>query len=351
MSWWLILLLVKRYYPLLQLFPLMSIFGYFHFTDSHENIRLENQHSCDLILFTADGCIPTYATGWEDCICGVFFWKSRTHQNHKNLRSFWSQPIPISRGAKPPLANEVRGILIWNPKNKDLEKGAACFSNCDWVFVFFLLSFPMGLETFHCKHSVSPVEQHPAFGDDGFSVSGFIWVSRWWLMGAVKCPSKEPEVVSYDQCNQTTVLLRLLLFGSWGVCWAAEGVIWGGKFCRWTRGCRSFNPHWMLEYTTETMFWTTLVIALRNGLSWYVLHHDFSAFVRLTDRCQGACSSFGKLYWFHGKSHSVTSIPCLHCWSSFCPPLIFIFFSRWRRRRQCITHLTCWVLTWPASAW
>jgi hypothetical protein len=42
-------------------------------------------------------------------------------------------------------------------KNKDLEKGAACFSNCEWVFVFFLLSFLMGLETFHCKHSVAPV--------------------------------------------------------------------------------------------------------------------------------------------------------------------------------------------------
>jgi hypothetical protein len=29
----------------LQLFPLMSIFGCFHFTESHENIGLENQHT------------------------------------------------------------------------------------------------------------------------------------------------------------------------------------------------------------------------------------------------------------------------------------------------------------------
>jgi hypothetical protein len=81
----------------------------------------------------------------------------------------------------------------------------------------------------------------------------------------------------------------------------------------------------MLEYTTETMFWTTLVTALRNGLSWYVLDHD-SAFVRLTIGCQGACSSFGKLYWFHGKSHSVISIPWLHCWSSFVHHYMFFFF-------------------------
>lgn len=183
MSWWLIPLLVKRYYPLL----FASIYSCFLLCPSLvvfisqspmkiSGLKISTQIlwpssgecSCDLILFTANGCIPTYATGWEGCICGVFFWKSRTHQNHKNLWSFWSQPIPISRGAKPPLANEVWGIFIWNPKNKDLEKGAACFSNCDWVFVFFLLSFLMGLETFDCEHSVAPV----------WTTSSFWW---WWV--------------------------------------------------------------------------------------------------------------------------------------------------------------------------